>query len=86
LRCLSCPATSRALHPAVGSGFLRLDDFRRLLDENPLLALIELSNYGEIFLNPQLLQILELAHQRNVAVTAGTGVNLIHCPTPDMSD
>jgi hypothetical protein len=76
LRCPSCPTTSRAIHPAVGSGFVRLDDFRRLLDDNPSLALIELSNYGEIFLNPQLLGILELAYQRKVAVTASTGVHL----------
>src|SRR5690349_12177568 len=76
LRCPSCPTTARAIHPAVGSGFLRLDDFRRLIDENPSLATIELSNYGEIFLNPQLLQIFELAHERNIALTAGNGVNL----------
>jgi MoaA/NifB/PqqE/SkfB family radical SAM enzyme len=78
LRCPSCPTTSRAIHPAVGSGFLRLDDFRKLLDENPSLTRIELSNYGEIFLNPQLPQILELAHRRNVAVNAANGVNLNH--------
>jgi MoaA/NifB/PqqE/SkfB family radical SAM enzyme len=78
LRCPSCPTTARAIHPAVGSGFLRLDDFRKLLDENPSLTLIELSNYGEIFLNPQLPRILELAHRRNVAVNAANGVNLNH--------
>lgn len=78
LRCPSCPTTARAIHPAIGSGFLRPDDFRKLLDDNPSIALIELSNYGEIFLNPQLLQILELAHQRNVAVSAANGVNLNH--------
>ena len=76
LRCPSCPTTARAIHPAVGSGFLRLEDFRRLLDENPSLAHIELSNYGEIFLNPLLLQILELAHERKVALAARNGVNL----------
>ena len=32
--------------------------------------------FGEIFLNPQLLQILELAHERKVALAAGNGVNL----------
>ena len=76
LRCPSCPTTTRAIHPAVGSGFLRVDDFRALLDDNPQLERIELSNYGEIFLNPQLVQILELAHARGVTLTAGNGVNL----------
>jgi MoaA/NifB/PqqE/SkfB family radical SAM enzyme len=76
LRCPSCPTTTGAINPAVGGGFLRLDDFRRLLDENPSLASVELSNYGEIFLNPQLLHILELAHRRGVALTAGNGANI----------
>ena len=76
LRCPSCPTTARAIHPAVGSGFLRLDDFRKLLDENPSLPAVEPLNYGKIFLNPQLLQILELAHERNVALMAYSGVSL----------
>jgi MoaA/NifB/PqqE/SkfB family radical SAM enzyme len=76
LRCPSCPTTSRAIHPTVGSGFLHFDDFKRLLDQNPSLERIELSNYGEIFLNPYLLRILELAYERGVALSAGNGVNL----------
>lgn len=76
LRCPSCPTTSRAIHPAVGSGFLRPEDFHKLLDENPAVKAVELSNYGEIFLNPRLLEILKLAHDRNVAVMASNGVNL----------
>jgi hypothetical protein len=55
LRCPSCPTTSKAIHPAVGSGFLKLRDFQSLLDQNPWIREIELSNYGEIFLNPHLL-------------------------------
>ena len=35
---------------------------------NPLLEQVEISNYGEVFLNPQLLPILEYAHQKNVAI------------------
>jgi len=76
LRCPSCPTTQGAIHPAVGSGFLRAADFQRLLDDNPDLGAVELSNYGEIFLNPELPRILELANQRNVTVSAVNGVNL----------
>jgi MoaA/NifB/PqqE/SkfB family radical SAM enzyme len=76
LRCPSCPTTSGAIHPAIGSGFLRLDDFRKLLDENLPLKMIELSNYGEIFLNPHLLDILALAQERKVSLTALNGANL----------
>jgi MoaA/NifB/PqqE/SkfB family radical SAM enzyme len=78
LRCPSCPTTSKAIHPAVGTGFLKLDDFRKLLDDNPGINEIELSNFGEIFLNPHLLEIIRLAHERDVALQADNGVNFNH--------
>ena len=83
LRCPSCPTTTRAIHPAVGSGFLRLEDFRRLVDANPGLERIELSNYGEVFLNPELVAILEYARERGVAITVENGANLNHA-RPEM--
>src|SRR5262249_46636579 len=55
---------------------LRFEDFRKLLDDNPGLKSIELSNWGEIFLNPALLSVLELAHERGVELAANNGVNL----------
>ena len=76
LRCPSCPTTSGAIHPAIGSGFLRLEDFRKLVDASPSLEHIELSNYGEIFLNPHLVDILQHAYRRGVKVSAANGVNL----------
>jgi len=78
LRCPSCPTTSKAIHPAIGSGFLRPDDLRAVLDANPEIRQVELSNYGEIFLNPFLLDILQLCAERGVATTANNGVNLNH--------
>src|SRR6516164_3596961 len=78
LRCPSCPTTSRAIHPTIGSGFLRFENFRQLIDENPSLKRVELSNYGEILLNPHLLKILEYANAKAVAITISTGVNLNH--------
>jgi len=80
LRCPSCPTTSGAIHPAVGSGFLRLTDFRAVLDSAPDLQHVELSNYGEVFLNPQLRDILRLASERGVAVSILNGANLNHVP------
>ena len=76
LSCPSCPNTSGAIHPVIGSGFLNASDFRKLIDENPWIAGIELSNYGEIFLNPHLPEIIEYAFRRRVAVSADNGVNL----------
>lgn len=62
---------------AVGSGFLKLVDFVAFLDKNPFIKEIELSNNGEIFLNPQLLDILRVAYERGVDIYASNGVNLI---------
>jgi MoaA/NifB/PqqE/SkfB family radical SAM enzyme len=76
LRCPSCPTTTGAIDAAVGRGFLRLDDFRNLVDRNPSVKRIEISNYGEIFLNPQLLQILEYAHRAGVAIVIDNSANL----------
>ncbi len=76
LRCPSCPTTSGAIHPAIGSGFLRASDFERLLDWNPQVRSVELSNYGEIFLNPEFSEILRIGHERDIDLTAQNGVNL----------
>lgn len=76
LRCPSCPTTSKAIHPTVGSGFLKLRDFKKVLDENASLKEIELSNYGEIFLNPDLSEIIKCAYERGIILRADNGVNL----------
>jgi MoaA/NifB/PqqE/SkfB family radical SAM enzyme len=54
----------------------KINDFQKLVDENPWLSHIELSNWGEIFLNPDLLKIIRYAHSKNLALTASNGVNL----------
>lgn len=76
LRCPSCPNTSGAMQPTIGKGFLKPDDFQNLVDDNPWIREIELSNYGEMFLNPDLLEIIEYAHARQVLLRANNGVNL----------
>ena len=78
LRCPLCPTTAGAINPAIGNGFLRFDDFRALLDDNPSIARVELANYGEALLNPHLLEILEYADSKAVAITFSVGVNLNH--------
>ena len=78
LRCPSCPTTSGLTQQAIGGGFLKFQDFRQIVDFNPQLERIELSNYGEVFLNPELLQILEYAHQKKVTLAIRNGANLNH--------
>lgn len=76
LRCPSCPTATGAARAAVGWGLLRFADFRRLLAANPHVRSIELSNYGEPFLNPELPAMLEEAHGRGVAMRCDNGTNL----------
>lgn len=76
LKCPGCPTTSGEIAASLGSGFLSLEKFRMFLDENPRLERIELSNWGEPFLNKAFESILELAHTRGVALTLANGANL----------
>jgi len=76
LACPLCPTADGRARPALGAGHLKLDDFEALLDRNPQIAHVELSNYGEMFLNPQLSEILACAFQRKVTVSGSNGVNL----------
>lgn len=77
LKCPSC-ATARGetRSGAVAWGELSPDDFTRLLAHSGRVREIEISNWGEIFLNRQLPQILEQARRSGVPVTVGNGVNL----------
>lgn len=76
LRCPSCPTKNKTIRSVVGKGFLKMCDFKKLLDENLWLRMIEISNYGEPFLNPELLEIINYAYERKVILSADNGVNL----------
>jgi len=76
LRCPTCPTTTGETHRGIGAGFLKFENFRKLLDDSPWLEEIELSNYGEIFLNPELAKMIKHAFKRGVRLTARNGVNL----------
>jgi MoaA/NifB/PqqE/SkfB family radical SAM enzyme len=78
LRCPSCPTTMGLTEAVVGKASLRLADFVTLVDDNPWVGQVELSNYGEAFLNPELLDIFRHAFARNVTLTLANGVNLNH--------
>lgn len=78
LACPGCPTALGEVGRHIGTGTLGFEDFRRIVDENPWVRRIELSNWGEIFLNRSLVDIMEYAHRRGVALTAVNGVNLNH--------
>ncbi len=80
LQCPSCPSGSGDASIAQGLGTLKLEPFRKLLEDNPSLRRVELSNCGNIFLNKDLLGIMECAAARGVKLTAESGVNLDQVP------
>ena len=59
----------------LGRGYLSLENFKRFLEMNPFVREIELSNYGEIFLNPDLVGIMYHAREKGVVLTAKNGTN-----------
>ena len=76
LKCPACPTPQGVIRAHIGGTLLRFSDFRRLIDDNPRIANVELSNWGEIFLNRELPQIMAYAFKRGVALRADNGVNL----------
>jgi len=75
LSCPLCP-TGRKEEMPIGRGFLKFSDFKKLIDGSPFVTAIELSNYGEIFLNPELGEIIKYAYLKGVELTAVNGSNL----------
>ncbi len=78
---LNCPACwmrqkEENIRRKYGLGYLKFENFKNLIDDNPQIKSIELSHKGEIFLNPELGKIIEYACKKNVELTAGNGVNL----------
>lgn len=76
LRCPLCPTAQGKVAKHLGTGFLTSANFEKLLRANPYLEEVELSNYGEPLLNPQLADILRIACELKVDVSMGNGVNL----------
>jgi MoaA/NifB/PqqE/SkfB family radical SAM enzyme/mannose-6-phosphate isomerase-like protein (cupin superfamily) len=76
LKCPSCPTGQGMTLKTLGAKFLKFVDFKNLIDANPWISDIELSNWGEIFLNPEIISILEYGFKKNIALHANCGVNL----------
>jgi len=76
LRCPTCPTTSGGYPPVIGNGYLKFNDFKKLLDENPQLSRVNLECRGELFLNPEIVPIIEYAYKLKLHLYCNSGVNL----------
>ena len=77
LECPSC-CTGNRNTGVLGSGYLKFENFRKFVEKHPLIKRIELSNWGEIFLNPDLEKILAYGFARGIDLSANGGVNFNH--------
>lgn len=75
LACKSC-YMRKCNYGTMGRGYLKFSDFEKFIQNNPFVKIIELSNSGEIFLNPDLFQIIKYAFENNIELHASNGVNL----------
>lgn len=77
---LKCPVceTARGFNRqgVLGAGHLKAVEFLRFLDLNPTIRKMEISHYGELFLNPEASAIFHAAFLKNVSLTVANGVNL----------
>lgn len=74
LKCVCCP-TGQA-REGMPKGFLQFKDFKAFIDKSGFfLDRVQLSNYGEIFLNPEIFKIIEYAETRGVRTCADTNLN-----------
>jgi MoaA/NifB/PqqE/SkfB family radical SAM enzyme/uncharacterized RmlC-like cupin family protein len=76
LKCPSCPTANGKTGKTLGRGFLKFSDFKDLVDDNPEIYDIELSNWGEIFLNKDLLEIIRYAFRKGIKLSAKNGSNM----------
>lgn len=76
LNCRDCYMRDYTIgEPVIGNGFLKFEDFKKFLNKNPFIENIELSFSGEIFLNPDLPEIIKFGYKKNKNLTAFNGVN-----------
>lgn len=77
---LNCPCCYMRRDPVgvengCGNGMLTFENFKKFVDDNDFEE-IELSNHGEIFLNPELTDMIKYACEKNIKLTADNAVNL----------
>lgn len=74
LNCVSCYMRADKTGE-VKYGYLKAEDFKNFLRKNKYIKEVELSDNGEIFLNPELVEIMKIAYENKVRLTAENGVN-----------
>lgn len=78
LKCASCPHSIE--DHDTPKGFMSLENFKKVLDkvvlENPEIAHISLYSWGEPLLHPQIDEVIDYAHLKNVAVAVSSNLSI----------
>ena len=74
LDCTAC-YMRRDAKQTTGMGFVDPEQFIRLLDQNPQIREVEISNSGEPFLHPNMHELIRAAHERHVCLSCWNGAN-----------
>lgn len=78
---LNCPACwirkdeQEIIKSGGGFGYVPFETFKEFVDKHPFIKEIEMSHDGEVFLNPDLEDIIKYAYEKNITLTAYNGVN-----------
>ena len=76
LRCVECSTSKGITHKGiVGKGQFKIEQFVDFVNKNPQIKRIEMSNWGEIFLNKDIAQIIKYAYEHNIVLYCGNGTN-----------
>jgi len=75
LDCPDCHMRKKDSNCIVGNGYLKFNDFKKFIEKNPYIERVEISFCGEIFLNPELPEIIKYANEKEIQLTAFNGVN-----------
>lgn len=81
LKCISC-STSKGLikHGFIKEGMMSFEAFKAIVEMNPEIKYYELSNWGEIFLNPDIINIIEFAASKGIKLLCANGTNFNYVP------
>lgn len=76
LKCVECSTSKGITHNGIiGKGVFTLSDFVRFIQNNPQIKRIETSNWGEIFLNQDMADIIKYAYENGITLYCGNGSN-----------
>lgn len=74
LKCTDC-YMRRDNYGSVGAGYMKFEQFKKVIEDYPYIKSIEISNSGEPLLNPDLIEILKYSYEHGIVISISNGTN-----------